>query len=288
MNPTSIPQFVNVTSAEEFEVNAMLTELAFTVFDESTNAWCKAQCDFLTVAASKTRAIPADLLCVPDPSIAGPVFEAARFVSDPVCADLLAGLIAACCHCHYADRVLPSFPAVAAQLSSVDIWLLHSYRPSLDAAEHKHYSDTVSLIPTDAPVMLKQTFPIVNYVLYTPRGERYTVAVDVYGEVPELTDIDLVSLGIGNLNRLGLIHVTFLESMYDDTLYEKFEQTEFCRHLRKFALGDKLGDARLQIGNHCIITGGYQRLEIEKGCTRLTGFGLNFLDVCTAGACHDE
>ena len=289
MGARQFPQFVNIETTEEFQLNALLTELAFVLFDDTTNAWCKSQHDFLTALAQKTQAIPPDFLYMPDTALLGPIFETARFAGDPAVRDLLTGLAAACCHAELADSVLPSFAVIASQLSPVDIEILRSYRlkMSVNMMEHRQEGEMVSLTPTDAPVMIRQTYPIVNYVLYTAKGERYTVAVDVYGEVPALTDVDLISKSIGNLSRLGLVTVTFLESMYDDALYEKFEQNEFCRQLRRFALGHGLGDARLQIGSHTVITGGYQRLEIEKGCTRLTEFGMTFVDVCMMEGGHD-
>ncbi|MGX5519414.1 DUF4393 domain-containing protein [Bacillus cereus] len=187
--------------------------------------------------------IPEENIVEPPLHIIGPSLEASKyyFENDEL-RTMFAKLIAASINKETTSNAHPSFVEIIKQLSP------------LDAINLKLFKDNT-------------THPIVNYVFVTDSGGTIPHKRNTFLGSAVNTDIDLNAASISNLDRLGLISISYEHHLSDDARYTPHENEPEYRVLKEhFKL-------RTQNTPFCDI-------DIQKGIVHVTPFGENFIKLC--------
>ncbi|MEB9405591.1 DUF4393 domain-containing protein [Bacillus cereus] len=187
--------------------------------------------------------IPEENIIEPPLHIVGPSLEASKyyFENDEL-RRMFAKLIAASFNKETISNAHPSFVEIIKQLSP------------LDAINLKLFKDN-------------NRHPIVNYVFITDSGGNVPYKLNRFLENDVDTDIDLNAASISNLDRLGLVSISYEHHLTDDTYYMPYENTpEYGKMKENF----KLRTQKTPVYD----------IDIQKGIVDVTPFGENFIKLC--------
>ncbi|MCB4848556.1 DUF4393 domain-containing protein [Bacillus tropicus] len=187
--------------------------------------------------------IPEENIVEPPLHIVGPSLEASKyyFENDEL-RTMFAKLIAASINKETISSAHPSFVEIIKQLSPLDAINLKQFKES-----NRH--------------------PIVNYVFVTDSGGTIPQQLNAFLGSDIGTDLELNAASISNLNRLGLVSISYEHHLTDDASYTPHENTPEYRGLKEhFKL-------RTQHTPVCDI-------DIQKGIVDVTPFGENFIKLC--------
>ncbi|GAK01493.1 DUF4393 domain-containing protein [Geomicrobium sp. JCM 19055] len=188
----------------------------------------------------KTQNIPEENLVEPKLHVVGPAIEASKYYIDSEeLREMFSSLISASIDNRKSDLVHPSFVELIKQLSP------------LDAQNLKLFKGVYQ-------------FPICEYRGVTKKDKAYiTRYTNVFLQNPKVSDHNLISSSMSNLDRLGLIYISYSNFISDETFYDKFKNTSIYKKLK-----------------HEIGRNGDESLEIRKGLTQPTPIGNDFIKIC--------
>ncbi len=110
------------------------------------------------------------------------------------------------------------------------------------------------------------SLPIAKYCLHKPNGNKTTLYTNVFLEYPDIKDIDQIAASIDNLNRLGLLYISYNSALSDLTSYSKFYEHEVYKNLQK-----SVGKPPYQE---------FESVDVANGVIKTTPVGRNFIKVC--------
>lgn len=136
------------------------------------------------------------------------------------------------------------------------------------------------LSPTDAKVYkeiicnFKNCHIGVASIIFVKKGtdRHYIVNMPEYFltvEIGEVNNYDLI-LALENLQRLGLIEISFIEWWNDEKIYETLKQKAEVINFETYLKNSGIEDYDLKIG--------------KKGVLKISGFSNNFAKVCLRGS----
>lgn len=254
MNFLQLPEFIEKGLSKPAEaVGTTLTstwELVFGGFDfhvqKVQHKRKLAFESFKTEVEAKIASIPEEKLTEPALYILGPTLEASKYYFEHEdLRSMFANLIAAALNSDKANNIHPSFVETIKQLSPLDAKNISLFK--------KEYS-----------------YPIVNYILINKNIEEgYIISnTNVFLENPEVNDIDLNSISLTNLSRLGLVDITYNQQLPELSEYDKFEKTDLFIFLQ-----DEMTDLNPSLQE-------YQDIVIKKGIVDKTTYGTMFINAC--------
>ncbi|MDP0481816.1 DUF4393 domain-containing protein [Bacillus subtilis] len=197
---------------------------------------------------TKVSSIPEESLTEPPLHIIGPTIEASKFYfENDELRSMFANLIAASFDAKTLNKTHPAFIELIKQLSPLDAKNLKIFKSG-------------------------NTYPIVKYNLMTENNSSFTEKDNVFLDNDEVLNIDLNSTSITNLNRLGLLEITYGTTLVRAGAYDKFYNEPFFKSLKDiFKNGKHKEDQTLS---------GFIDIDLKKGVILLTPFGSNFIDIC--------
>ncbi|PGC53828.1 DUF4393 domain-containing protein [Bacillus pseudomycoides] len=197
----------------------------------------------------KVSSIPEENIVEPPLHIVGPSLEASKyyFESD-VLRSMFSNLIAASINTETIAKAHPSFVEIIKQLSPLDAMNLKLFKSG-------------------------NRYPIVQYVYTSVQGiGNQPFKSNVFLENEEIQDIDLNATSISNLNRLGLVKISYTEQLTTVSRYDKFNNHEFALKSRQ-----KLKDLAL---NSDPLSINHTDISIRKGVVDITPLGESFIEIC--------
>lgn len=202
-----------------------------------------------------TSSIPEENLIEPPLNIVGPALEASKFyIDEKEIRNMFANLIASSMNSKINEYAHPSFIEIIKQLSSLDAQIL------------TNFTNTKSI-------------PIVKFRL---EGEFYRGA-DYKTHIinNDADNLDSISLSISNLIRLGVIDVSYLDILAQDSHY-----SEFYNHPTYLSMKNFLDSTEFNIGINefksldSIFNLSPNKIKIVKGIASLTPLGQHFISIC--------
>lgn len=140
-----------------------------------------------------------------------------------------------------------------------------------DTIMHPSFSDIIQqLSPLDAELLLefKTTLmhPVCQFIIHQKDGNYVTPngLVMIFKKYP----LELITSSLKNLQRLGLVDITFSERLINDDLY-----TDFYSHPNFL---DYKAHIQLKLPGF----ENYENVDIKKGFTRITTFGNDLISIC--------
>ncbi|MDV6367378.1 DUF4393 domain-containing protein [Bacillus cereus] len=197
----------------------------------------------------EVSSIPEGNIVEPPLHIVGPSLEASKyyFENDEL-RKMFAKLIAASINSATISKAHPSFIEIIKQLSPLDAMNLNLFKN-------------------------RSRYPIAQYV-YVADGHYGSMPIkaNIFLENFKVQDIDLNATSISNLNRLGLISISYTEHLLNDSHYDKFMQNEYRNKLKK-----DLDEKNSKLPQENI---GHNDVAIRKGIVSITPFGESFIEIC--------
>lgn len=192
--------------------------------------------------------IPEENIIEPPLHIVGPSLEASKyyFESDEL-RTMFAQLIASSINRETTDQVHPSFVEIIKQLSTLDALNLKLFK-------------------------VKQTYPIGRIDFTSSDGGSAPYKTHVFLENEEVLDIESNATSISNLDRLGLVTISYERHLADITLYEKYKNHPYYQEVT-----NQLKEHNANLDTSSIQ---YENTEIMKGLVSLTPLGENFIKIC--------
>lgn len=189
------------------------------------------------------EAIPQENLKDPIMYIVGPAIEASKYYyEEEQFKEMFAKLITASCDNRKTDKISPYFVDIIKQLTPNDAAVLSVFKDSSILA-------------------------IVNYYLkYKNNKGNYTYNPYVFTHDAISNDIDLNSISIANLIRVGLLTVDFNRNIIDTSCYDKYYNIPVYLQLKEKIKANPNSK--------------YQTIKIKKGVVELTQLGKNFINLC--------
>ncbi|WP_025148770.1 DUF4393 domain-containing protein [Bacillus sp. H1a] len=197
----------------------------------------------------KTSSVPEENIVEPPLHIVGPSLEASKyyFESDEL-RTMFANLIAASINRDTIAKAHPSFVEIIKQLSP------------LDAINLKLFKTT-------------NRYPIVRYdFLNTNNNGSFPYKTNVFLENAETMDVDLNATSISNLDRLGLVSITYKTYLSDDTFYKKYLDNPFFQKTKQ-----EFEQYNLTLNPASIK---FNDVNIRKGIVDITPLGESFIEIC--------
>ena len=189
----------------------------------------------------KLQNLPPEKIIDPEPYVAVPALQAISYCMDSVeLRNMFANLLANSMNVDVKSIVHPSFTEIIKQMSPIDAQVLRVFSVRSDQ-------------------------PIANYQIKHDNGSFITAYPNVFLECTEV-EIPMATLSIDNLNRLGLIDITYSYSIADDIYYSKFKEDSFFATLNNTIINTP------QFKN--------QMTYIQKGIARTTTLGDRFIQIC--------
>lgn len=204
----------------------------------------------------------------PEPYVAVPVLRAIAYSMDSKeLRDMYANLLARAMYVDTKDCVHPSFVEIVKQMSPHDAQNLYLFIPDkeLPIAEYRltHYEDGFNRVVFD--VLLSNAF-IDN---------------------PYFQDLQLQSLSITNLNRLGLINTSYTYTV-QDAEYERFKEHDYCDDLlQRYNVNTIAMRRGMFAATNLEKTDPNDKiLEIVAGISTLSPLGKTFVEICISPLPH--
>lgn len=209
--------------------------------------------------------IPEENRCNPRLCVAGPAIQdSLNFIEEPDLRKMFAKLIASASDKNKYSQTHPAFSKIISQLSPFEANILHNTNFLLDSQpcckiRLQHSGTNNNFIFTE----YSSGHDIINH-FYIPDTENNLENLTQY-------DIDLYSVIIDNLNRLGLCEVLSDHSLADKNMYTKFKNLSI---LNKFLLDYKANTVKIypKYEKYCIAF-------IEEA-TQPTTIGKQFYNIC--------
>ncbi|KAA0764402.1 DUF4393 domain-containing protein [Bacillus sp. SH5-2] len=203
--------------------------------------------------------IPEENIIEPPLHIVGPSLEASKyyFENDKL-RRMFTKLIAASFNKETISNAHPSFVEIIKQLSPLDAINLYLFQE-------------------------REALPIAHYKYITNRGGSITFKTNVFLESTQNMDVDLNSTSISNLNRLGLISISYSEQLQLKELYEKFSTAPFYKNELQEV---KRNIPNININNSETVNESaeerppYLDIFITNGIASLTPLGKSFIRTC--------
>lgn len=197
--------------------------------------------EYKVLIAQEIDKIPDEFLQEPKLSIVGPAIEASRYyIEESELREMFAKIVAASVDSRENNRIHQSYVEVVKQLSSTD-------------AKHLQQINSQRINPL---IDIKEIFS-------ETKGFRNIVTNLFYSNSIDISDHELISASLVNLQRLGLIEIPNGSSYTADSHYELLINSLFVRELMKQPLSI-----------------GIEELKVEKGLLQITSFGRIFCKVC--------
>ncbi|PEJ32288.1 hypothetical protein CN689_14255 [Peribacillus butanolivorans] len=201
---------------------------------------------FKSEVEGKIACVPLEKLTEPPLHILGPTLEASKYYfENEDLRFMFANLIAASINIDTVSEVHPSFVDTIKQLSPLD-------------------AKNISLFKEES------SFPIVNYEFLLKEEGYATHKTNVFLDNKEVNDIDQNSTSITNLNRLGLVSITYRTAL-KDLVYDKFEKTDLFLSLERQIKSSDVNNNSLK---------DFNGIGITKGIVDITPYGRNFINIC--------
>lgn len=190
---------------------------------------------------NKTNKIPIENLQEPNLSIVGPALEGSKFyIGEPDLRDMFSTLISNSMNKNYNGKIRNSFVEIIKQLEPIDASILSSITNNkMLPVANIYYSNTESL---------EKSVALHSNVLLT--------------DLDSLVKINEISASVTNLNRLGLINLTYDVWIVDNTKYDDLKNTQLCIELKEN------------------LPPGFDDIDVKKGVLSLTPLGKDFISVC--------
>lgn len=209
---------------------------------------------YIELVENKTQQVPEEFLKEPELHIVGPAIEASKYyIESELLREMFANLIASSIDSRKTNITHPSFVEVIKQLSP------------LDAQNLKTFGN-------------RGNFPIANYV-HTMGVRRASLFEDIFLENPNVTDLQQISISIKNLERLGILSITYTES-FPANDYDKFyKNEEYLIWKKNFHEANEIitGDVPEDVRG---ILSEPRDIIVEKGILNITSFGTSLKSAC--------
>lgn len=177
----------------------------------------------------------------PDISVIGPALEASKYyVEKTDVRKMFAKLIAAEFDARSSDKVHIAFVEIIKQMSANDAKLLK---------------------------ILPKVGPLAEFRLYANDRKSYTSLGKDIIYIPGLieTNFENNAISINNLSRLGIVELSHVSSLVDETIYKAYEVFD------EYKQGTKI------VQEH---PGNYSSMEVSSGSFSITPFGDVFKKIC--------
>jgi hypothetical protein len=217
----------------------------------------KALDSFKRELEDKISSIPIENLVEPPLHIIGPTLESSKFYfENNDLRSMFANLIAASINSDTNKNVHPSFVETIKQLSPLDAKNLTLFR-------------------------FRNVHPLANYIYIVKNNQGFrTFQHNVFFGNNEIDDLELNSTSITNLDRLGLVNIEYGHQIKDNSVYEKFYNTDLFK---------KHSDLVLE-ANQLLMTSDYlfanfplpdvEGTDIRKSLVSLSPYGSSFINSC--------
>ena len=183
----------------------------------------------------KIDKIPDDKLCEPNFQTVGTAIEDSKYCieSDELRA-MFVNLISKTANSDTKDIVHPAFSSMIKEMTSLEAEVLTQFK------------------------MFSQ-WPVVEYRIISNDGGYNTLQTNVFLYKPEHTvdNIDQIASALSNLNRLGLIEISYLSHISDEKSYAKYNE---------------ILDSFNKLATH--------KYTLQKGVAKTTPLGQQFIKVC--------
>lgn len=194
-----------------------------------------------TSLEKKLENVPQENIIPPDISVAGPALEALRFVGDKEeLREMFSTLLSTSMNSEVNKLAHPSFVEIIKQLSSDEAKILKSIDHNI-------------------------SIPILKVKIADKETGYYSEPLVNFSILPFESNCDHVELGpsyINNLNRLGLISISYTQYRIGENVYEPLENHTQVKYWESTATNlDKT-------------------FEIQRGIIQRTNFGANFYNSC--------
>ncbi|QAA31226.1 DUF4393 domain-containing protein [Clostridium manihotivorum] len=190
--------------------------------------------------------IPENKLVEPPLNVVGPAIESSKFyIEDEKTRKMFAKLIASSMNIDLASKSHPSFVEIIKQLSP------------LDASNFKI-------------IFEGERLPIVKYLGVDQFGNSATAITNVFLSNTAYGFTSIIASSISNLERLGLVSITYTDRLADDNEYLMFYTDPDYLNLM-----DEINKERMEDPNYFYLT-----TDIKKGIISLTPFGQDFASIC--------
>lgn len=189
----------------------------------------------------KLENVPQENIVPPDISVAGPALEALRFVGDKEeLREMFSTLLSTSMNSEINKLAHPSFVEIIKQISADEAKILKSIDHNI-------------------------SIPIIRVNLVDKKTKYYSDPLVNFSLLPFESNCDHTDLGpsyINNLNRLGLISISYSQYKIGDNVYEPLENHTQVKYWETVANDmDKM-------------------FEVQKGVIQRTNFGANFYNSC--------
>lgn len=214
--------------------------------------------NYIELVENKTQEIPEEFLKEPELHIVGPAIEASKYyIESELLREMFANLIASSIDSRKTNITHPSFVEVIKQLSP------------LDAQNLKSFGN-------------RANFPIVNYVHTIELGQAILYH-DIFLENPHVTDLQQISISMKNLERLGIVSISYAENFLPAD-YDKFYKNEVYlgwkahfNNTKEVTTEDITENIPEDIRKILYST---RDIIVEKGIVNLTSFGSSLKSAC--------
>jgi hypothetical protein len=189
--------------------------------------------------ASKILSINENDLQEPPMSVVGPALEASKYyVEEETLREMFAKVIAASMDKSKSNSVHHSFVEIIKQLSP---------------------EDALNMTFFEA----RPAYPIVKFIKNLPNNAGYEVLKTnvFYGNMPIIITGDENATSITNLNRLGLVSISYEENLTTKTHYDIYSKSAYISNLQSDPM----------------VNGTF---DIIEGIVRITPLGNSFIKVC--------
>lgn len=192
--------------------------------------------------------IPENKLVEPPLSIVGPALEASKFyIDEEILRKMFAKLIAASMNADIRSRAHHSFIEIIKQLSPLDASNLNI-------------------------IFYKKHFPLARYdaVLNNDSGDWNTLETNVFLSNSQNKNIKEQAISIANLNRLGLVNISYENYITNKKLYSVFKkEPNYIAYVN---------DIKQKLNNNPKFS--YKSIIIREGLVEITPLGLSFASTC--------
>lgn len=196
----------------------------------------------------KYNNIPKEDRVEPQLHIVGPAMESLKYdIMDEDLAELFSNLLVSNLDSKTQRLCIPAFSKIIEQLSP------------MDAKLYKEIMSNFKDCPIGAAsIMFKKKGTDKQYIVDIPK-------IFLTAKIEFINNYDL-ALALENLQRLGLIEISFLEWLKDETIYETIKEKVEVKKYEKLLQNEGINDYEVKI--------------YQKGALKTSSFSNNFAKVC--------
>ncbi len=235
----------NLTDKPTASIGTTLADLWYLVFGKYSFKADKARIErefilkkYKEQLEASIASIPSEKLLEPSLQITAQTLDNSKYcISEKELRDMFVLLISNSMNADFSNYIHPSFSGMIKQMSVLDAKIIALFKneqlPGLPVCQYR---------------------PILPGVTGAP-----SIPEHIFLEIPE-SAITPNSISLESLSRLGLITISYLEYLHDETMYDKFSLHPFYTDFQK----------------NCP----FGKISIKKGIVRLTSLGRSFVKVC--------